>query len=59
MVYSRGVVVWDDSVLLTGFFRWVLSWRVGSGFDRGLASCVCLRSFCGEGVVNKVGEQGV
>ncbi len=47
MVRRRGVVVWGGSVVVTGFFRGVLSWRVRSGFvrDRGLHGCVC--SFAG------------
>jgi len=42
-----GVAVWDGSIVLTGFFRWVLSWGLGSGLvqDRGSGGCVC--SFAG------------
>ena len=37
MVCSRGVVVWDGSVVTTGFFGWVLSIleNAGSGYARG------------------------
>jgi hypothetical protein len=38
MVCSRGVVVWGGSVVLTGFFRWVLSWRMWSGLVQGRGS---------------------
>ena len=31
MVRRRRVFVWGGSVVLTGFFNWVLSWRVRSG----------------------------
>jgi len=51
MVYSRGVVVWDGSVVLTGFFRWVLSWSMWSGLVRVLIRvgvCVLLREGCDE-----------
>ena len=42
MVCRRGVVVWGGSAVLTGFFGWVLRWRVGSGliWSRGLGGCV-------------------
>ena len=42
-----GVVMWGGSVVLTGFYRWVLSWRVGSGLVRGRGSVGCVRSFAG------------
>ena len=47
MVRSRGVVMWDGSVVMTGFFRLVLSWRVRSGLVRDLSLGVCLCSFAG------------
>jgi len=51
MVCWRGIVVWGGSVVLTGSFGGMLSWRVGSGLFRGygLGGWVCfLRGRSGE-----------
>ena len=34
--------MWGGSVVLTGFFRWVLSWRMGCGLVRGRGLGVCV-----------------
>ena len=51
LTFSKGMTVWNDSVMLHRFFRWYARWRqTGSAFDWSLATEEVFRAFLEDGL---------